>query len=116
MLNNMLHALRAASLVGAQLAWLIATGCDTTGDALLQTADSGPSGGYQVATSASPRSTIEQMVHMYQQLHSYQDKAYVRLLYDMEGKRLEDRAPLSVAWDDHGQLGLRVYSVEAGPS
>ncbi|MCA9160769.1 MAG: hypothetical protein KDA72_20705, partial [Planctomycetales bacterium] len=39
-----------------------------------------------------------------------------RLLYDMDGKRLEDRAPLSVAWDDRGRLGLRVYSVQAGPS
>lgn len=116
MLNHTHHWLRAATLVGALLAWLMATGCDTTGDALLPTGDSSPSVGHPVAASASPRSTIEQMVDMYQQLHSYQDAAYVRLLYDMDGKRLEDRAPLSVAWDDQGQLGLRVYSVEAGPS
>ena len=111
------RAMRAATLVGTLLAWFMATGCDTTGDALLPTAESGnPSSEHPVATSASPRSAIEQMVRSYQQLHSYQDEAYVRLLYDMDGKRLEDRAPLSVAWDDQGQLGLRVYSLEAGPS
>ncbi|MEZ6134123.1 MAG: hypothetical protein R3C53_04340 [Pirellulaceae bacterium] len=27
-----------------------------------------------------------------------------------------DQAPLSIAWNDHGQLGLHVYSVEAGPA
>lgn len=116
MLIHMHRSLRTVALVGGLLAWLMATGCDTTGDALLPTADSGPSGGHPIGTSASPRATIEQMVRNYQQLHSYQDEAYVRLLYDLDGKRLEDRAPLSIAWDDRGRLGLRVYSVQAGPS
>ena len=116
MSNHMTSAMRAATLGGLLLIGIVATGCDTTGDDLQTTAESVPGGGHRVATSASPRATIEQMVRTYQQLHSYQDEAYVRLLYDMDGKRLEDRAPLSIAWDDQGQLGLRVYSVEAGPS
>ncbi len=110
------HVRRTGILVAGILSWLVITGCDTTGEGLLPNSDGVPNGGYPVTTSASPRATIEQMVRSYQQLRSYQDEAYVRLLYDLDGKRLEDRAPLSVAWDNQGQLGLRVYSVEAGPS
>ncbi|MCA9158434.1 MAG: hypothetical protein KDA72_08915, partial [Planctomycetales bacterium] len=77
MLIHMHHALRTVALIGGLLAWLMATGCDTTGDALLPTAGSSLSGGHPIGTSASPRTTIEQMVRTYQQLHSYQDEAYV---------------------------------------
>jgi hypothetical protein len=122
-----IHLIQRGAAAALTLLMLLVLGCDSTGEALLQESRSGdpssgdPKGGapnsrHWVATSASPRSTIEQTVRAYQKLHSYRDEAYVRLQYDMDGKRLEDRAPLAVAWDDHGQLGLRVYSVEAGPS
>jgi hypothetical protein len=49
-------------------------------------------------------------------LESYEDQAFVLLRYKLNGQTHTDRAPLQVAWDADGQLGLRVYSVEAGPS
>ena len=103
-------------LIGGLLASL-AIGCDRTGESLLKTSNSEVENSDRwVATSASPRSTIEMSVRTYRRLHTYQDAAFVRLQYTLDGKRLEDRAPLSVAWNDQGHLGLRVYSVEAGPS
>lgn len=105
-------------LVGLSLLPLVLTsGCDTTGDDLLSSAASdGTQASRLVNTAASPRSTIDQTVRAYQQLQSYQDEAYVRLRYDLDGQRLEDRAPLAVAWDKQGRIGLRVYSVSAGPT
>lgn len=99
------------------LSLLLASGCDTTGDDLHSTVASDAVGASRlVSTSASPRSIIEQTVRAYQHLQSYQDEAYVRLRYDLDGQRLEDRAPLAVAWDKPGRIGLRVYSVSAGPT
>ncbi len=91
-------------------------GCDSTGERLQVQGDAAAEGGKLVAHSASPRAVLDQMVRTYQQLRSYQDQGFVRLRYDMQGKRLEDRAPLSVAWQSDGQLGMRAYSVEAGPT
>lgn len=101
----------------APLSLLLPGGCDTTGDNLHSSAASGGTEASRlVNTSASPRSTIELTVRAYQQLQSYQDDAYVRLRYDLDGQRLEDRAPLAVAWEKSGRIGLRVYSVSAGPT
>ncbi len=67
-----------------------------------------------VSTSVSPRSILDNCIQRYQSLKSYSDQGYVRLRYTADGKQTEDRAPMSVAWDNKGRLGLRVYSVEAG--
>lgn len=69
-----------------------------------------------VSTAVSPKSILENCIQRYQSLKSYSDQGYVRLRYLSEGKVTEDRAPMSVAWDEKGRLGLRVYSVTAGPT
>lgn len=106
-------------LVGGLCALLLvlASGCDSTGDAILQQEVVARGGGSRlVSASASPRSTIDQCILAYQQLNSYEDDAFVRLRYELDGKLLEDRAPLSVGWEAKGRCGFQVYSVQAGPS
>lgn len=124
-MTNQRHSLRHKATFAAMV-WLVCLsslslvltlGCDTTGEDLKHaTASDEASAARLVNTSGSPRSTIEQTVRAYQQLQSYQDEAYVRLRYDLDGQRLEDRAPLAVAWNKQGRIGLRVYSVSAGPT
>ncbi len=91
-------------------------GCDRSDEIARQ--NSGPKGRDVRLTSQalSPRMTLEECVAAYGKLTSYEDSAYVRLQYQVDGKPVEDRAPLSVAWDDSGRLGLRAYSVQAGPT
>ncbi len=74
--------------------------------------------GKQVLTSAnvSPRRVLENCVRTYQQLTSYEDRGFVQLSYRLDGEPQVDRAPLAIAWDKQGRLGMRVYSVSAGPS
>lgn len=74
--------------------------------------------GKQVLNRAniSPRSVLENCVRTYQQLTSYEDRGFVQLSYRLDGEPLVDRAPLAIAWDKQGGLGMRVYSVSAGPS
>jgi hypothetical protein len=90
-------------------------GCDSS-DPLAETATGRD--GKQVLTGAkvAPRSVLEGCVQTYQQLTSYEDRGYVQLSYRLDGEPMIDRAPLSVAWDKEGRIGLRVYSVTAGPS
>ncbi|MCA9132430.1 MAG: hypothetical protein KDA45_04725 [Planctomycetales bacterium] len=93
---------------------LLSSGCDRSAEQLQPMGDR--PAGQLVGSQLSPRAALEQSAQAYQQLHSYQDRAYVRLRYELDGQMLEDRAPLAVAWDSAGRIGLRVYSVEAGPS
>ncbi len=94
-----------------------ASGCDTTGaDLAGATAGDDAQASRLVNASTDPSATIEQSVRAYQQLQSYQDEAFVRLRYNLDGQPLEDRAPLAVAWEKQGRIGLRVYSVAAGPT
>ena len=62
------------------------------------------------------RQVIDECRQAYQKLQSYEDEGYVRLAYRMSGELLEDRAPLSVGFERPGKLGIRAYSVEAGPT
>lgn len=95
----------------------LSAGCDNTGKAILEQQDAAQTRSAQlVSTSASPRSTIDQCIRAYQQLKSYEDNAFVRLRYELDGKLLEDRAPFSVGWDAKGRIGFQIYSVQAGPS
>ena len=68
------------------------------------------------ATSVTPTATVDQCIAAYDRLSSYEDEGYVRLLYTLDGQDMEDRAPLSIAWDRQGNLGIHVYSVKAGPT
>lgn len=94
---------------------LVLVGCDSS-DPLSDATSTRE--GKQVLTSAnvSPRSVLENCVRTYQQLTSYEDRAFVQLSYRLDGEPLVDRAPLAVAWDKQGRLGMRVYSVSAGPT
>ncbi len=95
----------------------LSAGCDNTGKAILEQQNTGQSDStHLVSTGASPRSTIDQCIRAYQHLKSYEDNAFVRLRYELDGKLLEDRAPLSVGWEAKGRIGFQVYSVQAGPS
>jgi hypothetical protein len=91
-------------------------GCDKSGDMLKTGEDSRQGQAHFTAAQTSPRTTIDHCVRTYQGLTAYEDEAYVRLRYELDGKLLEDRAPLAVAWDKRGQVGLQVYSVQAGPT
>ncbi len=88
--------------------------CDRTDDLVHTTAD-GKSGTRLAGTSVTARQVIDDCRQAYQKLSSYEDEGYVRLAYRMKGELLEDRAPLSVAFQRPGMLGIRAYSVEAGP-
>ncbi|QDV22369.1 TlpA family protein disulfide reductase [Aureliella helgolandensis] len=72
--------------------------------------------GQLISTSQSPRAALEACIAAYENLTQYQDAGFVRLLYRLDGQPVEDRAPLSVAWKNTGQLGFSVYSLKAGPS
>ena len=75
----------------------------------------GKSGTRLVGTATTARQVIDECRQAYQKLTSYEDEGYVRLAYRMKGELLEDRAPLSIAFQRPGMLGIRAYSVEAGP-
>lgn len=94
---------------------VIATGCDRTDQILEQEKSAFDSQTVLVSQTLSPRSTIDKCIAAYRGLSSYEDRAQVVLDYTLDGQQHEDRAPLSVAWNRDGRLGLRVYSIEAGP-
>jgi hypothetical protein len=107
---------RQIQLLTFGLGALAVVGCDTTGDVLTTRDDSRSGQSHLVAAQTSPRTTLEHFARAYQRLTAYEDEAYVRLRYELDGKLLEDRAPLTVAWDNRGHVGLQVYSVQAGPT
>ncbi|MCA9192301.1 MAG: hypothetical protein KDB03_11075 [Planctomycetales bacterium] len=96
------------------LVLLTICGCDRTDSVLKQqtSIDSDVAEG----ESDIPRQILKNMVQAYGKLSSYTDQGFVRLQYEINDQHTEDRAPLTVAWDDHGRLGLRVYAIEAGPN
>lgn len=87
--------------------------CDRT-EELVHTKGDGKSGRL-VGTAITARQVIDDCRQAYQKLTSYEDEGYVRLAYRMKGELLEDRAPLSIAFQRPSKLGIRAYSVEAGP-
>ncbi len=89
--------------------------CDRTQE-LVHTSGDGKSGTRLAGTALTARQVIEECREAYQKLTSYEDEGYVRLAYRMKGELLEDRAPLSIALQRPGLLGIRAYSVEAGPT
>ena len=88
--------------------------CDRTQE-LVHTTLGGKSSSRLAGTSLSARQVIDECRQAYQKLSSYEDDGYVRLAYRMNGELLEDRAPLAIAFQRPGMLGIRAYSVEAGP-
>jgi hypothetical protein len=105
----------------AVLQWLsmgvlfsVTLGCDNTGDNRHDGSSSSEAQRY-ISQSLSPKVTLANCVRAYDDLQSYEDRGFVRLRYQINGEWQEDRAPLSVAWDSTGRLGIRVYSTEAGP-
>ena len=88
--------------------------CDRT-EELVHTTTDGRSGNRLTSTAITARQVIEDCRQAYQKLSSYEDEGYVRLAYRLKGELLEDRAPLSIAFQRPGLLGIRAYSVEAGP-
>lgn len=97
------------------IAILICTAaCDRTDELVHNGADGGKS--RLIGANASAQQIVDECKQAYQRLTSYEDQAYARLAYIANGTPTEDRAPLSVAFERPGTLGLRVYAVEAGPS
>lgn len=101
-------------LLSMCLVFGLTLGCDNTGE---NTPDGSSSSGpeHYVAQTLSPKVTLANCVRAYGELQSYEDRGFVRLKYQINGEWQEDRAPLAVAWDAKGLLGMRVYSTEAGP-
>lgn len=93
----------------------LALGCDRTEEVVKQSR-ANTTTQKLVSTSLSPRTTIQECIAAYGRLNSYEDTAFVRLLYTLDGKPMEDRAPLAIAWDSSGNLGIRAYSIQAGPN
>lgn len=113
------------------IAVIFALGCDRTDELVEKSRSTDPETPTRFVTvDVSAKQIISQTIEAYARADSYQDRAYVRLLYTLDGKPVEDRAPLEVALDrgvksavDSGlsrsgpaALGLRVYSVQAGPT
>ncbi len=101
-------------------------GCDRTDEIAKQSRSADAPPARFVTADASAKQLIDQVARTYAGAASYRDRAYVRLLYTLDGQPVEDRAPLEIAFNrgsvakqnsrqDAG-LGLRVYSVSAGPS
>lgn len=90
------------------------TACDRSAE-VAKAARQSSTSGQLVSTGLSGRQIVQSSASMYQQLQRYQDNAFVRLLYTLDGQAMEDRAPLEVALDRDANLGLNVYSVQAGP-
>ena len=88
--------------------------CDRTDDLLQNSANQGKS--RLTGSALTARQVIDECRQAYQKLQSYEDEGYVRLAYRMSGEMLEDRAPLSVGFERPGKLGIRAYSVQAGPT
>lgn len=110
---------------------ILAFGCDRTDELVEKSRSTAPETPSRFVTlDISAKQIISQAADAYAKADSYQDRAYVRLLYTLDGQPVEDRAPLEVALDrgskpsdDNGlrrtetaSLGLRVYSVQAGPT
>jgi hypothetical protein len=92
------------------------SGCDRSEQTLrLQSDQEAAENGQLINSTASPRTILNRCISRYQELQSYEDRGFVRLKYLVEGVAAEDRAPLSVAWNKSGRMGLKVYSVTAGP-
>lgn len=110
----------AVCLTAVLLGTLFIAACDRSSEVLRRQTEQAAGGGDRQSelTSApiSPKSLLDDCVRAYQKLSSYQDEAFVRLRYRLDGELMEDRAPLSIGWNSKGQIGLRVYSVEAGPT
>lgn len=101
------------------LFWGILTalmGCDQSQPAVNQEGTSRASAEVFVKTSTPIQVLLNQCVQRYQSLNSYQDRAVVELHYQLNGQPIVDRAPIHIAWDRSGRLGLRVYSLVAGPT
>jgi hypothetical protein len=91
------------------------SGCDRTDEVVRSSRDAA---GHSHLTSAplSPKALVAEVKQRYRALTSYEDQGVVRLRYKLNGQNVVDEAPMSVAWDSQGRLGLRVYSTAAGPS
>lgn len=93
---------------------LCCAGCDRT-DQLVQTSRDDQATGRLVSANISPTGLLDEVKRRYKGLSSYEDRGVVRLRYQLNGRIVVDEAPMSVAWDNQGKLGLRVYSTAAGP-
>lgn len=92
---------------------LSACGCDKSNEIVQQQRSADANSPKLVGTALSPQRVLDESVAAYQRLESYQDKAYVRLQYEHNGKPSEDRAPLSIAWNRNGEIGIRAYSIKS---
>ena len=96
---------------------MFAVGCDGQSQAVREQLDtqSGADTVVFASASISPRSLCDECVAAYQRLESYEDDSFVHFEYEIEGETHTDQAPMAVAYDGQGKLGLQVYSVTAGP-
>ena len=90
-------------------------GCDRS-DQRVQEQRSAGNSVRLVGTAATPQAIVTHCISAYRSLTSYQDAGVVALSYHLRGQPMLDTAPMSVAWDGQGGLGLRVYSLVAGPA
>ena len=117
LLSRLLASTTRGLLAGwALVLWTVIGGCDRTAESLITHEDSAENQSLLVSQTASPRTALERSTSMYKSLRSYRDAAFVRLRYQLDGQPMEDRAPLAIAWQKDGPLGILAYSVQAGPS
>ncbi|MBX3420556.1 MAG: hypothetical protein KF752_03265 [Pirellulaceae bacterium] len=108
---------RLSALVALNWVLWFVVGCDTSRpQAAVQPREASHTTGRLVSKPVTPREILEQTVHSYRSLRSYQDQARVELHYHYDGTPAVDHAPLSVAWEKGGSIGLRAYTVTAGPT
>ena len=108
-------AVRRSACFGRSSCWAglvllaLVLACDRTSEIVKRETSDG-------SRESAARQILAECVRNYAKLESYEDQAYVLLRYKLDGVTYSDRAPLSIAWEAGGLLGLRVYSVIAGPS
>jgi hypothetical protein len=95
---------------------VLTVGCDRSQQLLEKQTAEETTSTHLIQANSSPKNILQRTINRYQGLKSYQDSAFVKLAYKSDGQPTEDRAPMCIAWDKSGQIGLKVYSVTAGPT
>lgn len=94
---------------------IFAAGCDNTGKTIDHVSNSSIPSGKLTSKTMTAGALVEKCIQRYQGLNSYEDSGKVRLRYSLDGKTVEDVAPLAIALQRPNRLGIKAYRVQAAP-
>lgn len=109
-----LNSIRFRLFCTPVLLCILVVGCDSTDQILESSTKQAENAGKLTAANVSAGEILSRCIQRYSQLSSYTDKGKVKLRYTLDGKRIEDVAPLAVAFERPNRLGIRAYRIKAG--